>query len=188
MRIVGGSLSGRKISPPESIVTRPMMDRIRENLFNILSHRDWGTGEGELFSDELYVMDAFCGTGALAFEAVSRGATKAFLFDRDQQAIKVARQNATSLGILGQCSIALADSTSPPVATAQCGLVFLAPPYRKGLIPPAFAALDKAGWISPRAVIVAETAKKEEAPTLPDCETLVSRSYGDTSLHFMKKN
>ena len=185
MRIVGGTLSGRKIEPPLSTVTRPMMDRVREALFNILAHRDWGKHVGDLFETDTRVIDAFCGTGALAFEALSWGCGHATLFDKDPQALKIARQNAETLGVTGQCSILPADATQPPPAQAPCKLVFLAPPYRKELIHPTFAALDKAGWIAPHALIVAETAKTEKLETLPGCELVIARGYGEPMLHFM---
>jgi 16S rRNA (guanine966-N2)-methyltransferase len=187
MRIVGGALSGRKFEPPTSLTTRPMMDRVRQALFNILAHREWGKQIGDLFEGEIHVLDAFCGTGALAFEALSRGAAQATLFDRDAEALKIARLNATNLGIADQCHIRDADATNPPVAPSVCKLVFLAPPYRKNLILPAFAALDAAGWIAPHAVIVAETAKKEMLEPLTDCALAVSRFYGDTALHFLTR-
>jgi 16S rRNA (guanine966-N2)-methyltransferase len=189
MRIVGGTLSGRKIEPPLSLVTRPMRDRVREALFNILAHRDWGKNIGDLFEPDVSVLDAFCGTGALAFEAISWGAGHATLFDKDMQALKIARQNAATLGIADKCQILSADSTLPPRSQQNpCKLVFLAPPYRKNLIPPAFAALDAAGWIASHAVIVAETAKKESFEPLSDCEVVLERGYGDTTLRFLKRN
>jgi 16S rRNA (guanine966-N2)-methyltransferase len=188
MRIVGGTLSGRKIEPPLSIVTRPMMDRVREALFNILAHRDWGKHIGELFENEdLRVIDAFCGTGALSFEAISWGASQATLFDKDAEALKIARQNAAALGIANKCSIFAADATQPPQAPAPCQLVFLAPPYRKNLIAPTFAALDAAGWIAPHALIVVETAKTEKLEPLPGCELVLARSYGEPMLHFLTR-
>ncbi len=187
MRIVGGSLSGRKIEPPLSLATRPMMDRIREALFNILAHRDWGKNIGDLFESDTRVLDAFCGTGALAFESLSRGAGHAVLFDMDAQAFHIARQNAVTLGLADKCRIMAADATEPPQALSPCKLIFLAPPYRKNLIPPAFKALHAAGWIAPHAVIVAETAKKEAFTPPPNCELVLSRSYGDTTLHFLRR-
>ncbi len=187
MRIVGGSLSGRKIEPPLSTATRPMMDRIREALFNILAHREWGKDIGDVFSEDVCVLDAFCGTGALAYEALSWGAGRAVLFDKDAQALKIARQNAQTLGIADKCQIIAGDSTEPPQAAFACKLVFLAPPYRKGLILPAFNALSKTGWIAPHAAIVAETAKKEAFDGLPGCEMVLERSYADTTLRFLKR-
>lgn len=184
MRIVGGTLSGRKIEPPLSRTTRPMMDRIREALFNILSHRDWGRDIGNLFVESTHVMDAFCGTGALAFEALSWGAGTATMFDKDRDALDVANKNAGALGIQKRCSIQMVDSLMPPRATKPCKLVFLAPPYRKGLISPVLSALDEAGWIAPHAVIVAETARKEELQIAPPFSLVLERFYSDTGLHF----
>jgi 16S rRNA (guanine966-N2)-methyltransferase len=225
MRIVGGTLRGRTFNPPTSLTTRPMMDRVRQALFNVLEHRDWGKHIGDLFEGDLHVLDAFCGTGALAFETISRGAVAATLFDKDAGALKVARQNAASLGIADRCTILAADATQPPrfigrdcsappngvatatasfvdkqrdcsappngvaTATAQapCKLIFLAPPYRKGLIPPSFAALDAAGWIAPHAVIVAETAKEEPLEPLPGTTLILARAYGEPMLHFLTR-
>jgi 16S rRNA (guanine966-N2)-methyltransferase len=184
MRIVGGTLSGRKLEPPTSRATRPMMDRVRQALFNILEHNDWGKHIGDLFH-ATQVLDAFCGTGALAFEAISRGATHATLFDKERQALLIARKNAAALGVEKQCTIMETDALGPPRALKSCKLVFFAPPYRKNLIPPAMLACDAAGWIAKHALIVAETAKKE-ALEIPEGFTLLfSRFYGDTALHFI---
>ena len=183
MRIVGGTLSGRKIEPPLSRVTRPMMDRVRESLFNVLAHRDWGLA-GDIFDESSYVLDAFCGTGALAFESLSWGAGHATLFDREREALDIAGKNAASLGVKSRCTIQMADSTAPPRATNPCRLVFLAPPYRKGLIPPSLAALDKAGWVAPHAVLVAETARKEDLQVEESFNLVVERFYADTALRF----
>jgi 16S rRNA (guanine966-N2)-methyltransferase len=186
MRITGGILAGRKIEPPLSRTTRPMMDRIRQALFNILAHHDWGREIGNVFA-ETHVLDAFCGTGALAFEAISYGAAHATLFDKDRNALDVATKNAASLGIKNQCDIRLGDATQPARATKPCKLVFLAPPYRKGLIPPALVALDKMGWIAKNPLVLAETAKKEALEIQEDFQILLSRYYADTALHFVTR-
>jgi len=165
---------------------RPTMDRVREAMFNILAHRDWGKKIGAIFDGDVAVLDAFCGVGALAFEALSWGARRATLFDKDAQALKTARQNATTLDITDKCQILAADATQPPKNNGTpCKLVFFDPPYRKDLIPVAFKALDEAGWIAPHALIVAETAKTERLETLPGCELILARAYGEPMLHFM---
>lgn len=187
MRIVGGTHSGRKITPPLSRATRPMMDRVRQALFNILEHHDWGAGVPDLFAGTR-VLDAFCGTGALAYESLSRGAAYATLFDIGKQARQVAEKNANDLGFGLSCSIAGVSALSPPKTREPCQLVFLAPPYRKNLIPPALIALESAGWFAPALVIVAETAKNE--PFDPPSGFVISlqRFYGDTALHFLLRD
>jgi 16S rRNA (guanine966-N2)-methyltransferase len=186
MRIVSGTLSGRKLAPPLSRTTRPMMDRVRQALFNILEHQDWGKEIGNPL-EYAEVLDAFCGTGALAFEAISRGAEKATLFDKERPALQIAKKNADALGIAKQCAVMQMDALKPPKAAKPCKLIFLAPPYRKELIPPALLALDKAKWIAPHALIVAETAKKEALEMPGGFTILFSRFYGDTALHFIKR-
>jgi len=184
MRIIAGKLSSRKLIAPAGRTTRPMTDRVRGAVFNIIAHHDWGVAIGDPL-EGTGVLDAFCGTGALAFEALSRGAVQAFLFDKDREALRTAKANAEALGVRDACQIMPVDTLTPPRATEPCQLVFLAPPYRKGLIPPALAALDKAGWIAPNALIMAETAKTETL-LLPTKYTVVlSRTYGDTTVCFI---
>lgn len=187
MRIVGGKLSGRKITPPLSLTTRPMMDRVRVSLFNILLHHNWGSAIGTIFDGETHVLDAFCGTGALAYEALSHGAARATLFDKDQDALMIAKKNAVHLKLENQCQILMADALHPPKAQEPCKLVFLSPPYNKELIAPAIPALDRAKWIAQHAVVVAEVAKKE-AFEIPEGFTLkLSRTYGIATLHFLTR-
>jgi 16S rRNA (guanine966-N2)-methyltransferase len=185
MRIVGGKLSGRKITPPVSLTTRPMMDRVRVSLFNILLHHDWGSQIGKVFEADTYVLDAFCGTGALAFEALSHGAAHATLFDKDQEALMIAKKNAAHLKVEKDCQILLTDALNPPKARQACKLIFLSPPYNKDLIAPAVPALDKAGWIDKHAVLVAETAKKEKFEAPEGFTLKLSRTYGIATLHFL---
>jgi 16S rRNA (guanine966-N2)-methyltransferase len=186
MRIIGGTLRGKTFDAPSGHTTRPMLDRIRQALFNIVEHHDWGKGIGDALKGA-NVMDAFCGTGALAFEALSRGAAKATLFDSDTNAYKVATANAAKLGLKDRCRIMPADTLNPPKAAYECRLVFVAPPYRKKLIAPALAALDAAGWIASDALIVAETARKEALEVPEIFVSVFNRSYADTSLHFLSR-
>ncbi len=161
------------------------MDRVRVSLFNILLHHDWGNKIGNLFDGKTQVLDAFCGTGALGFEALSHGAAYVTLFDKDMEALSIAKKNAAHLGVEDRCQILMADALKPPKADKPCKLIFLSPPYRKDLIPPALPALDKAGWIADHAVVVAEVEKKESFE-VPEGYTLkTSRTYGIATLHFM---
>jgi 16S rRNA (guanine966-N2)-methyltransferase len=184
VRIIGGTLKGRAIKAPEGRTTRPMTDRIREGLFNILAHHAWGEVVGDPL-DNAHVLDAFSGTGALAFEALSRGAAHAVLFDKNQQALFTARDNAAALGVKNACRILPVDATKPPKAEVPCNLVFLAPPYRKGLVVPALMAIEKAGWIAPNALIVIETARNETLELPEKYIEVFSRTYGDTTLSFV---
>jgi 16S rRNA (guanine966-N2)-methyltransferase len=186
MRIIGGKLSGRPLKSPLSRATRPMLDRVREALFNIIEHHDWGKAIGNPLKGT-NVLDAFCGTGALAFEALSRGGVQATLFDKDRNALRIATKNAENLGLKNVCQIAPVDTLHPPKAPAECRLVFIAPPYRKGLVAPALAALDVTGWVAPNALVVVETAKKEPLELPENFAPFFSRFYADTALHFVAR-
>jgi len=186
LRIIGGKLSGRKIEAPRGRTTRPTSDRVREAIFNIIAHHDWGKAIGNPLS-KTDVLDAFCGTGALAFEALSRGCINATLFDMDPQALRIAKSNAEKLGLTKTCNIMRMDATRPPRAQKSHHLVFLDPPYGKDLIAPSLAALDGQGWIGKHTLVLAETASDNE-PALPDQFTLIlSRIYGDTAAHFIAR-
>lgn len=179
MRIVGGSLRGRGLEAPKGTATRPTADRIRQALFNILAHHDFGLGE---VLENAVVLDAFCGTGALAFEALSRGATQAFLWDIDQSAIKTAHMNAKNLELFNACTISRTDATKPFKATAACTLLFLDPPYHKQLVEKCLPALRQQGWLATHALIVCETAKNEVLQLPSFCAVALERVYGDTKI------
>ncbi len=184
MRLTGGQWGGRTLRAPDGTATRPTTDRVREALFDIICHRDWGEAIGDPLTDQP-VLDAFAGSGALGFDALSRGAASVTFFDKDRAAQTALRANMTSLGCQQMCHLLGCDALRPPAATTPAHLVFLDPPYNKGLIPPALIALQKAGWIAPQALIVAETAKKEPLPTSEGWEICLTRPYGDTAIHFM---
>ncbi len=123
LRIIGGSLRGRRIEYSGDLRTRPMKDRVREAIFNLLGPSIVGKQS----------LDLFAGTGALGFEAISRGALRATLIERHFPTADLIRRNAGSLGIADRCEVVAADTFfwvaqrmpvfSEPVA------VFISPPY-----------------------------------------------------------
>ena len=124
MRIIAGSARNRRIAAPEGMNTRPTLDRVRENLFNILQTR----------IASAVVLDLFAGSGALAFEALSRGAEYAVLCDSDRKAHHIERMNAETLGFSDRTEIFCCDWTTAirnmKSRDVRFDLVFLDPPYR----------------------------------------------------------
>lgn len=160
LRIIGGVWRGRSLAAPAGQATRPTAERVRQALFDMLAHAPWSPG-----LDGRIVLDAFAGSGALALEALSRGAAHATLFDIDRAALATLRANIAALpDAATRITLLPADATRPPRAVRACDLVFLDPPYAAGLIPSALTALAAGGWLAPGALIVAETAR--EAPSL----------------------
>ena len=170
MRIVGGKFRGRAIAAPPGRDIRPTADRVRESVFNILIH-----GKFEFHFNVARVLDCFAGTGALGLEALSRGALSVAFMDTD---IKPCRANIDALDAGAETKLIRADCLSPPGASEPCDLIFLDPPYNKGLAAPALAALDKVGWIADHAICVVELAAKENFDPPDDFVVVEERRYG----------
>src|SRR5205823_4537516 len=153
MRIVGGKLGGRSLAAPSGRDTRPTSDKVREAIFNILTHGIEG------FSiEDARVLDLFAGTGALGLEALSRGARFCQFVDDAAEARGLIRHNADALGVIGKCKIWRRDATRLGWAAPQppFDLVFADPPYNKGIGEKALVSLVSGGWLAPGAIVVLE--------------------------------
>lgn len=184
MRIVGGRFKGRAIAAPPGRDTRPTGDRVRESLFNVLVHAEWSPGlEGRR------VLDLFAGSGALGLEALSRGAAFALFVETDAAARGAIRDNIEALGLFGATRIHRRDAidlgAKPAGLGAAFDLVFLDPPYGRGLGEAALPRLAPGGWIAPSAIAAFECSA-EEAPQIEGFEVLDERVYGAVKLVFMR--
>jgi len=181
MRIVGGRLRGRALAAPKSQAIRPTADRLRESLFNILTH-----AYGDPISGAR-VLDLFAGTGALGLEAISRGAAFALFVDDGAEARALMRQNVEALGLAAVTRIFRRDATKlgPAHPVEPFGLVFLDPPYGKGLAEKALTSTREGGWLTDEALIVVEEA--EGVFKSPDgFEEIERRQYDDTEFTFLR--
>ena len=178
MRIVGGRLKGRVLSAPSSRAIRPTSERLRESIFDILEHR---------FPDQIAgarVVDLFAGTGALAIEALSRGARFALFVDNGAEARALLRTNVEALALGGVTRIWRADATKLGASPAggPFALAFVDPPYGQGLAHPALVALIEGCWLEPNALCVVEEAAKAEIPAPVGLALIDERLYGDTRI------
>jgi len=185
VRIVAGRLKGRTLEVPEGRDIRPTADRTRQALFDVLEHGRLVEGGGSAVV-EAVVLDAFCGSGALGLEALSRGAAEAVFMDASREALDCARTNAKRLG--QHASFVLANATNPPRPLRPATLAFLDPPYGSGLAGPALTALAKAGWFVPGAVASVEMPGPELAhfETPPGFERLDERRYGKARILLLR--
>jgi len=177
-------MGGRTLAAPADARVRPTSDKVRQAIFNILLHKDFGVAlEGAR------VADLFAGTGALGIEAISHGAAFALFVDDAAESRALIRTNVEALGLTGVTKIWRRDATElGPMAAGSGGpfdLVFLDPPYRKNLVAPSLAALRNGGWLAERALIVVETAADETLPPTDDFRPLDEREYGDTRVSFL---
>jgi 16S rRNA (guanine966-N2)-methyltransferase len=152
MRIVGGRLRGRVLAAPRSHAIRPTADRLRESLFNIVVHAYDNPVDGAR------VLDLFAGTGALGLEALSRGASFALFVDDGAEARALLRENVTTLGLGGTSRIFRRDATKlgPAHPLEPFSLIFLDPPYSRGLAEQALTSARAGGWLTPDALVVVE--------------------------------
>lgn len=143
---------------PKGQSTRPTSDRTRQALFNVIEHAAWAPPlEGAR------VLDVFAGSGALGIEALSRGAESACFIERDPEAVRTLEANLRALGVSSRGRALRLDAVRLPPASADAGfdMVFLDPPYGRGLVEEALARLGEAGWLSHTRLIVAELAEAD---------------------------
>lgn len=189
MRIVSGSFRGKTLTAPKGEATRPTSDRARQAIFNILEHAAWSKGVREL-----RVIDLFAGSGALGFEALSRGAAFCLFVETDETARGAIRENVESLapngGLFGATRVHRRDATDLGVRPRADGpafdLAFLDPPYAKGLGERALEKLAAGGWLAPGAIVVFERGVGEPDVNVPGFETLDVRDYGAARVHFLR--
>lgn len=185
MRIVAGSLKGRAIIAPEGQNTRPTSDRARQAIFNVLEHASWAEG-----LHEARVMDIYAGSGALGFEALSRGAAFALFVEIDDGARGVIRENMDAYGLFGRGRVhrrSAIDLGERPGSVGEAfDLAFLDPPYAKGLGEQTLARLREGQWLKPGAIVVFERGSDEPDIDTPGYERLDTRDYGAARVLFLR--
>lgn len=180
MRVIAGSLRGRRLQTPTDSRVRPTADRVRETLFNMLAH---GL---DVDLAGARVADIFAGTGALGIEALSRGAAHAVFVDSQPNSLNILNANLTALQLGDRSQVVRGDARRLPAQRQPFDLLFLDPPYGQDLIPPSLDSLKAGGWISPGSVICLECAAGEKLQ-LPDWLAIDNeRAIGDTKLIFAR--
>ncbi len=182
-RIVAGSLGGRRIAVPPGSGTRPTADRVREALFSSV--------QAELDLVGARVIDLYAGSGALGFEAVSRGAGFCLFVETDDEARGAIRENADVYGVMGRTRVHRRSATDLGVRPGSDGeafdLAFLDPPYRKGLGEQTLARLIEGNWLAPGAIVVFERGSDEPDIETPGYERLDVRDYGAARVLFLRR-
>ncbi len=184
LRIVGGRLSGRRFSGPGKR-TRPTAERVREAMFSALEARDAVANAR--------VLDLFTGTGALAFEALSRGARHAVAVDRDRRVVASVRRDGEALGLSSALDVVVLDLARSPEKVAKrvaergpYDLVLADPPYADARrVPRLLAALDETGALGPEALVVLEHGARDEVEYGPRLASVATYRYGDTAVVFL---
>ncbi|MBR7142292.1 MAG: 16S rRNA (guanine(966)-N(2))-methyltransferase RsmD [Clostridia bacterium] len=179
MRIITGSARGRQLSTPKGEETRPTADLVKQGLFSAIQFRVPGRR----------VLDLFAGSGQLGLEALSRGASYAVFCDSSEPAIACIRKNAAACNLSEQTRVCRGEAFSVLENLARTekdpfSLIFLDPPYSKGLCEKAMQRLCALQLVSPYAICVCESDAGDELPAQAGAFSLVrSLRYGRRMLH-----
>lgn len=178
MRIIAGTARSRAIKAPKGMDTRPTLDRVRETIFNILQFDVQGA----------QVLDLYAGSGALALEALSRGAEHAYLVDMAKSAAQVIRENIASLHFEDRCTfLNMADVQAlEQLRGKRFDLIFLDPPYKMDTTE-VILKMHLNGQMDEDTVLAVEYDKN--APRLPECFVCFKqRDFGDIHVSFYRLN
>ena len=183
MRVIAGKFRGLRLksigSTPANKSLRPTTDRVRENLFNILSGGKYGN-----ILNGARVLDMFAGTGILGIEAISRGASHATLFEKCVSTFKLIQDNIKLTNTINEISVINTNVMHlEQCKTEPFNLVFIDPPYQKNFGKPALARALEFGWLSEGALVVWEESASPEVPK--EFEWLDEKKYGNTVLTFL---
>ena len=180
LRIIGGDLKGRKLKTVDNVDTRPMTDRVRESLFSILAP--------EL--PERRFLDLFAGSGAVGFEALSRGASSAMFVENDEQCFHVVCENLAVLGLQARGIVFKMDAYKAVKMLADSGrrfdIVFAGPPYEKDHHNRILTSVIENGLCESDGLIVLQY-RKGDTLRAPDGYSVDTREYGITSLSFLRR-
>ena len=170
MRIIAGTYGGRRIKTPRNFKTHPMSERMRQALFNSLSP-----------IEGLEVWDAFAGSGALAIEAISRGAKSSVATDKDRDAFKVLKENVEKLDLVNQVTIqrTSAKAWSKRNNSVEFDIIFCDPPYNNMQLSTVFKLFKH---LKPKGLMVLSQPGREPVTTVNGVVVVDNRNYGDASL------
>ncbi len=182
MRVISGSARGRKLKSPKSSETRPIMDRVKTALFDILAPEIIG----------MRVLDLFAGVGSVGIEALSRGAASATFVERSPEAFRLVRENLALTNLSDRAEVLRTDAFAYLQQAAASGrrydLVYVAPPQYEGLARQALAQLDAAPLTEPDGLVIVQIHPQErgELDNLPlkRLWRYDERKYGSTLLLF----
>ena len=178
MRVIAGSARRTVLAAPTGQSTRPTADRIKENLFNIISPCIPGAR----------FLDLFCGSGAIGIEALSRGTSEAVFVDASSEAVTVTKANLARARLTGRvihmCGIAAISQLEHEGSSFD--IIFLDPPYGMGLLGQTLDALGRSRILSPEGILIAECHVDEPEPPAEPFILQDIREYGSTRMLFYK--
>jgi len=189
MRVVTGEAKGRKLKAPKTLGTRPIIDRVKTALFDILSDE----------VEDARFLDLFAGTGSVGIEALSRGAASATFIEMNHKVLKLVRENLNITGLADRAETLQGDAfkflqtyaaTLPQNEQRSYAIVYVAPPQYQEMAARALAMLDSSPFVADNGLVIVQIHPKERAGMVAiQCQRLVlsdERRYGSTLLLFYR--
>lgn len=177
MRIIAGRARGRKLLPPDTMETRPTLDRVKESMFSIIQN----------YIPDSVVVDVFAGTGSLGLEAASRGAKEVYLVDKSNTTFPILKKNVENLKFQDYCFPLNLDSYEALKMLSKKGkvfdVIFIDPPYCKEMIPKAIEIIKENNLLKKDGIIVTKIDSIEEIyQGYKEIQLLKSKKYGNTTV------
>ncbi|AHC39507.1 16S rRNA (guanine(966)-N(2))-methyltransferase RsmD [Ehrlichia muris] len=180
LRITSGKYRGRRIFSDKLLSARPAMSIIRESIFNIILSR--------MSIQGCKVLDLFCGSGSLSFEALSRGAESALLVDINRYNLSLVKRTSEYLGVVDNITLMCCDITRLPVAADQYDIIFVDPPYTNPTLADiTLNMLIKLNWTKSNSVIVVRIRKKVAFVCPVGYRVMVERVYGISKVVILQR-
>lgn len=181
MRVITGSAKGRRLLTPKRNRIRPTTDRIKEAFFSIL---------GEKVINSIFI-DCFSGTGSIGIEALSRGAKECYFIDNHHESVSIIKENLSATDLWQGAQIISKNSVSGINELSQGGMkadiLFLDPPYLKGLIQPTLAAIIESDILHLSSWIIVEHSEKDIIEHRDSLHYFRKQTYGNITLSFFQK-
>lgn len=178
MRVIAGLRRGLKLKAPEGLGTRPTTDRVKESVFNLI----------QFYFPAERVLDLFAGSGALGIEALSRSSSHCDFVDADRNAVALVKENLAAARFEGQATVhSMTAERFLQSAVSPYRVIFLDPPYNKGLLAPVIQTLYERELLAEDGILVVETERGGE--TVPDTLYSVKKSvaYGKTVITLLQR-
>ncbi|MDO8527059.1 MAG: 16S rRNA (guanine(966)-N(2))-methyltransferase RsmD [Deltaproteobacteria bacterium] len=178
MRVIAGTAKGRRLATPKSHAIRPVLDQVKESIFNILFN-----------VEGLHILDLFAGTGAMGIEGLSRGGADAVFVDSSKEASRLIKKNLEMCGF-AHCSKVLEMTAVKAVAILEkqgrpFDLIFVDPPYEQHFIKKTMEKLSRSNLLNENTIIVSEHHPKEPIPPIEGLILTDERKYGQTVVSFL---
>ena len=178
MRIISGSRRGHKLCSFEGDDVRPTTDRVKESIFNLI----------QTYVPDAVCLDMFAGSGALSLEALSRGAARAVCIDVDKRSIDIIQKNIQSLAFSDRCkTVNMSCFDFAKTADEEFDIIFLDPPYNKGLIEKTLNLISECNLLSSDGIVVLESDNTDFHSEADGLSVLKQRSYGRTYITIYQK-